>query len=78
MSLRDRQADVNLRVAEDRSGFLSFNFCFASLPPLPLRGMKGAVYTTSGGPTLGRAGAFVLNYSDKKRSIPAGHTSPHA
>lgn len=31
----------------------------------------------SSNPTKGKAGAFVLNYSDKKHSIPASHTSPH-
>lgn len=46
--------------------------CFPSSTSPP--GMKGAVYTTSGGPTQGRAGAFVLNYSDKKALYPG---QPH-
>lgn len=39
--------------------------------------MKEAVYTMSGSPTQGRARAFVLNYLDKKHSIPTSHTTLH-
>lgn len=39
--------------------------------------MKEAVYTMSSGPTQGRAGVLVLNYSDKKHSIPASHPTRH-
>lgn len=42
-----------------------------------LLSMKEAVYAMSGGPTQGKAGAFVLNYSDKKDSIPASQSTTH-
>lgn len=72
--LRDGPADMNLRMAGDRSGSL-LQLCYAPVPSLPPLGMKEAVYTMSGSPTQGRAGAFALNYSDKKHSIPASHTT---
>lgn len=73
MSFRDRTADVDVRVAKDRSGpLLQFCFPFSTYP----LGMKGSVYTMSGHPTQGRAGAFVLKYSDRKHSTPASHTVP--